>query len=103
MRRKDVSNKTREILQKEPYSRENDGYLIRRVIEELEPNLYKNSFKTIMDNLQFSGISIESITRARRKFFEDNPELKVEKVEKARREKEQEYYLEYSRHIPRID
>ena len=71
--------------------------------EELEPNLYKNSFKTIMDNLQFSGISIESITRARRKFFEDNPELKIDKAEKARRKKEQEYYLEYSRHTPRID
>ena len=94
--RRDVANKVREILQKEPYSRENDGYLIRRVIEELEPNLYKNSFKTIMDNLQFSGISIESITRARRKFFEDNPELKIDKAEKARREKEQEYYWEYS-------
>lgn len=51
MRRKDVQNKTREILRTEPYSRENDGYLIRRVIEELEPNLYKNSFKMIMDNL----------------------------------------------------
>ena len=103
MRRKDVQNKTREILRTEPYARENDGYLIRRVIEELEPNLYKTSFKTIMDNLQFSGISIESITRARRKFFEDNPELKIKEAEKARREKEQEYYLEYSRHIPRIN
>ena len=101
--RRDVVNKVRKILQTEPYSRENDGYLIRRVIEELEPTLYKNSFKTIMDNLQFSGISIESITRARRKFFEDNPDLKIDKVEKARREKEQEYYLEYSRHTPRID
>ena len=103
MRRKDVQNKTREILRTEPYARENDGYLIRRVIEELEPNLYKTSFKTIMDNLQFSGISIESITRARTKFFEENPNLKIEKTEQARREKEQEYYLEYSRHIPRID
>lgn len=100
--RRDVANKTREILQTESYARENDGYLIRRVIEEIEPNLYKNSFKMIMDNLQFSGISIESITRARRKFFEDNPELKVTKAEKARREKEQEYYLEYANHIPSI-
>lgn len=100
--RRDVTKKTIQILKEEPYSRENDGYLIRRVIEEIEPNLYKNSFKTIMDNLQFSGISIESITRARRKFFEDNPELKIAKAEKARREKEQEYYLEYSNHIPSI-
>lgn len=101
--RRDVASKTREILQAEPYSRENDGYLIRRVIEELEPNLYKQNFKNIMDNIQFTGISFESITRARRKFFEENPELKVNKVERARQEKEQEYYLEYSKHIPRID
>lgn len=101
--RREVARKTREILNKEPYSRENDGYLIRRVVEELEPSLYKQNFQNIMDNLKFYGISTESICRARRKFFEDYPELKVEKVEKARREKEEEYYLEYSNHIPRID
>lgn len=100
--RRDVANKVREILQTEPYSRENDGYLIRRVIEELEPDLYKKGFKTTMDNLQFKGISIESITRERRRFFKENPELKVKKSEKARREKEQEYYLEYSKHISMI-
>lgn len=33
--RRDVANKTREILQTESYARENDGYLIRRVIEEI--------------------------------------------------------------------
>lgn len=91
------------ILLEEPYSKENDGYLIRRVIEELEPNLYKKDFEKIMDNIQFTGISFESITRARRKFFEENPELKVEKTEQARREKEEEYFMEYSKHIPRID
>lgn len=101
--RKDVAKTTRKILLEEPYSRENDGYLIRRVIEILEPNLYKQNFKAIMDNLQFTGISIESITRARRKFFEENPQLKVEKTEIARREKEEEYYLEYANHISRID
>ena len=101
--RKDVTKKTREILIAEPYSRENDGYLIRRVIEELEPNLYKQKFEVIMDNIQFTGISIESITRARRKFFEEYPDLKVEKAEKARREKEEEYFLEYANHISKID
>lgn len=100
--RKDVAKTTRKVLLEEPYSRENDGYLIRRVIEELEPNLYKQNFEKIMDNIQFTGISFESITRARRKFFEENPNLKVEKTEQARREKEQEYYLEYSNHISSI-
>ena len=101
--RKDVAKTTRKVLLEEPYSRENDGYLIRRVIEILEPDLYKQNFKAIMDNLQFTGISFESITRARRKFFEENPNLKVEKTEIARREKEEEYYLEYANHIPKID
>ena len=101
--RKDVAKTTRKILLEEPYSRENDGYLIRRVIEILEPDLYKQNFKAIMDNLQFTGISFESITRARRKFFEENSQLKSEKTEIARREKEEEYYLEYANHIPQID
>ena len=101
--RKDVAKTTRKVLLEEPYSRENDGYLIRRVIEILEPDLYKKDFRNIMDNLQFTGISFESITRARRKFFEENPQLKVEKTEIARREKEEEYYSEYANHIPKID
>lgn len=101
--RKDVTKKAREILEKEPYSRINDGYLIRRVVEELEPDIYKKDFKNAMDNIQFTGISVESITRARRKFLEENPELKVEKAEKARRLEEEKYFMEYSNHISRID
>ena len=100
--RRDVANKTREILQNDIYSRENDGYLQGEVIENLEPELAKKDFKTVMKNLQNFGISMESITRARRKFFEENPNLKIEKTEQARREKEQEYYLEYANHIPSI-
>lgn len=100
--RRDVAKKVREILQEKPYSRENDGYLQEKVVEKLEPELAKKDFKTVMDNLQYYGISMESITRARRKICEENPELKVAKTEKARREKEQEYYLEYSNHISSI-
>lgn len=101
--RKDVAKTTRKVLLEEPYSRENDGYLMRRVVEILEPDLYKKDFGTIMDNLQFYKISLEGITRARRKFFEENPNLKIEKTEVARREKEQEYFLEHVNHIPRIN
>lgn len=100
--RRDVAKKAREILAKEPYSRINDGYLIRRVIEELEPELYKKDFRNIMDNIQFTGISVESITRARRKFLEENPELKVDKVENARRIEEEKYFMEYGNHIPNL-
>ena len=65
--------------------------------------MYKKDFKNAMDNIQFTGISVESITRARRKYLENNPEQKVEKAEKARRLEEEKYFMEYSRHIPRID
>lgn len=100
--RKEVAKTAREVLEKEPYSRINDGYLIRRVIEILEPELYKKDFRNIMDNIQFTGISVESITRARRKYLEKNPEQKVEKVEKARRLEEEKYFMEYSNHIPSL-
>ena len=55
-----------------------------------------------MQQLSFRGISLEGITRSRRKFLEEYPELKVEKAEKARREKEEEYREEYSKHVPYI-
>lgn len=91
------------ILQQDKYARQDDNYLIMRVVQELEPEIAGTTFVNVMNQLQFNGISLEGITRARRKFFEENPELKVEKTEIARREKEQEYYLEYANHIPKID
>lgn len=91
------------ILQDEPYSRENDGYLIMRVVQELEPDMFRNNFEEVMQNLQFRGISFEGITRARRKFFEENPQLRIKKAEEARRKKEEEYFLEYGNHISIID
>lgn len=51
--RRDVTKKTIQILKEEPYSRENDGYLIRRVIEELEPNLYKIVLKQLWTTFNF--------------------------------------------------
>lgn len=91
------------ILQEDEYSRTDDNYLIMRVVQELEPNLAGTSFVNVMQGLKYKGISFEGITRARRKFLEEYPELKEKESELARREKEGEYYLEYGNHIPRID
>ena len=38
-----------------------------------------------------------SYERIRRDFNDDYPELKIGKAERARRKKEEEYYLEYAR------
>ena len=56
-----------------------------------------------MQIIYYKRLSFEGIPSARRKFFEQYPQLRVEDVEKARRKEEEEYLLEYSNHIPKID
>ena len=102
-RKREIKKTVYRILQEDKYARENDNYLILKVVQELEPSIAGTTFSNVMQQLNFREISLEGITRARRKFFEEYPELKIEKVERARREKEEEYFLEYSKHIPRID
>ncbi len=100
--KRQIKNTVYKILKEDIYARQNDNYLIMKVVQELEPSLAGTSFVNVMQNLQFKGISLEGITRARRKFFEERPDLKIESTEKARRQEEENYFMEYSRHIPRI-
>lgn len=101
-RKREIKKTVYRILSDDEYARGDDNYLILRVVQELEPAIAGTAFSNVMQQLSFRGISFEGITRARRKFFEEYPSLKVEKAEKARREKEEEYYLEYSKHVPYI-
>lgn len=91
------------ILREDKYARQNDNYLISRVVQELEPELTGQTFENVMQKIQAKGISFEGITRARRKFFEENPEFRDKTIDQIRRKKEKEYFEEYSKHIPRID
>ena len=87
------------ILLEDEYARSNDNYLIMRVAQRLDPILAGNKFADI----RFSKLSMESITRARRNFFKEFPELKPKEMTKIRESEEQEYFLEYGGdHIPRI-
>lgn len=79
------------ILKNNPYARENDNYLIMRVCQELDPVLAGSKFINIVS----SKISMESITRARRNFFKEYPELKPKKITQIREKEEQEYFVEY--------
>ena len=101
-RKREIKKTVYRILNEDEYARGDDNYLILRVVQELEPAIAGTAFSNVMQQLSFRGISLEGITRARRKFFEEHPELKVEKAKKARREKEEEYFLEYSKHVPNI-
>lgn len=96
--RKKIKQTVYEILLEDEYSRENDNYLIMRVAQKLDPVLAGSKFM----NIRFSNLSMESITRARRQFFKEYPELKPKKMTKIREREEQEYVLEYS-HVPRLD
>lgn len=94
-RRKEIKRIVSQILDSDGYARQDDNYLILRVVQELEPELAGTTFVNVMQRLSFKRISCESITRARREWASKNPELKVDKAERARRQKEEEYYLEY--------
>ena len=91
------------ILQEDSYAREDDWYLIQQTLMQMLPCNSGTAFGQVLQGMKVKGISFEAITRQRRKFLEENPQLRVENVEKARREEEENYYLEYSKHIPRID
>lgn len=47
------------ILQEDVYAREDDNYLIMKVVQALEPNLAGTTFVNVMQNLKYKGISFE--------------------------------------------
>lgn len=98
---KKIKQTVYEILKNDEYSRNNDNYLIVRVAQKLDPELAGSMFI----NLRFSKLSMEGITRARRSFFKDFPELKPKKITKIREQEEIEYHIEYGneQHIPFIN
>lgn len=95
---KKIKSTVYEILQNDEYARNNDNYLIYRVAQKLEPELAGSMFI----NIRFSKLSMEGITRARRSFFKDFPELKPKEMSEIRAKEEIEYHIEYGneKHIP---
>ena len=99
---RNVKKTVYKILEQDKLAREDDWYLIQQTLIKMLNCNYGTAFGQVLQGMKVQGISFEAITRQRRKFLEENPQLKVENVEKARREEEENYYLEYSKHIPRI-
>ena len=85
------------ILDKNKYAREDDNYLILKVVQELEPDLAGTTFANVMFNLKYKKISLESITRARRKWAETHKDLLNASTEEARRKEEENYFVEFSK------
>lgn len=94
---KKIKKTVYKILQEDEYAREDDWYLIQQVLMQMLNCNYGTAFGKVLQGMKVQGISFEAITRQRRKFLEENPQSRVENVEKARREEEENYYLEYRR------
>lgn len=92
-----IKKTVHKILLQDEYARQDDWYLIQQVVMELLPCDSGTGFGQVLQGMKIKGISFEGITRARRKFFEQYPQLKVEDVEKARRKEEEKYINEYGR------
>lgn len=86
----------KEILEKDSLAREDDNYLILLVIEKTNPELAGETFAKVMLNAKTKGISMESITRARRKIQRKYPDLKNKETAEIR-EIEQKEYIDFSR------
>lgn len=98
-RRNEIRKAVANILEQDELARRDDNYLILKVVEEIEPAMASETFVNVMLNAKYKGISFESITRARRKYLNDHPELKDDKTEQARKEEEGNYILEYGKKI----
>ena len=90
------------ILDTDKYARENDNYLIFRVLNEMTGIDKSTAIWGVLSGMSVQGISFESITRHRRKWEELHPEIEV-KAREFREIEEYEYAKEFSNHIPRID
>ena len=88
-----------QILDENKEAREDDNYLIFKVVQALAPDIAGTTFAHVMFNLKYKKISLESITRARRKWAETHRDLLNSDVEKARRKEEENYFAEYSKKI----
>lgn len=86
------------ILDEDEYARENDNYLIFKVLNEMIRIDKSTAIWAVLNGMSLCGISFESITRHRRKWLEKHPEIKSKlKATEKRQEEEENYYLEYRR------
>ena len=85
------------ILDENKEAREDDNYLIFKVVQALAPDIAGTTFANVMFNLGNKQISLESITRARRKWAEQHRDLLNSNVENARRKEEENYFAEYAK------
>lgn len=88
-----VIDATRQVLKTYPNTRNDDGFLVSKVIETMNPAIKGLKFNFVMENRKALGLpSFETITRARRKIQANHPSLRaIKQVEEARADLEEEF------------
>lgn len=85
------------ILDNDTLAREDTWYLIQQTLIRLLNINQGTAFGQVVQGMKYKGISFEAITRAKRKWQEENPNKVSKKVEDIRRQEEENYVMEYAR------
>lgn len=90
---RNVKEATRHVLQNNPAARNDDGLLVSKVMEYMNPGIKGLKFNFVLENRRGLGLpTMETITRARRKIQREQPMLRATKeVEEVRAGLEEEY------------
>lgn len=89
---KKVEGVVLEVLQENEEARSNDFLLVYYTYCKYNEAIQYLKFSRVAKNHKELGLpSFATIVRCRRKIFENNPELKPEKITKIRKQKEQEF------------
>ena len=96
MKAKTIEELTMQTLQERPKSRSDDFRLYAGVLARMGVNLSMTLAEFFGYAKQKDYPSLESVSRARRKIFENYPELQPLETKLKREEKEREY-IRYSR------
>lgn len=99
---KNIKKVVYDILETDTYAREDDWYLVQKVLMRLLNCNQGTAFGQVLQGMRYKGISFEAITRHRRKFMELHPQYRLSDIEKVRRDEEEKYHEEFSKHIPSI-
>lgn len=100
---KNIKKVVYKILEKDKLAREDTMYLIQQTLIEMLPCNQGTAFGQVLQGMKYQGISFEAITRAKRKYLEEHPNEISQETEEIRRQEEENYFMEYSKHIPRIN
>lgn len=100
---KNIKKTVYRILEKDKLAREDTTYLIQQTLIEMLPCNQGTAFGQVLQGMKYQGISFEAITRAKRKYLEEHPNEISQETEQIRRQEEENYFMEYANHIPRID